>query len=112
MIKTRIGLAAFACVLTAAQPARSEQRASPICLYDGKILQRRADICVQKSMMLTCSSDQTLRDLENCRRQGNQRAVRQSDCAQCAALASQACAPDARGASLERPGQRGLFKVL
>lgn len=59
MIKTSIGLAAFACVLTVAQPARSEQSASPICLYDSKSYSDGAYICVQKSMMLTCSSDGT-----------------------------------------------------
>lgn len=45
--------------MISAQPARSEQGASPICLYDSKSYSDGAYICAQKFMMLTCSSDGT-----------------------------------------------------
>jgi hypothetical protein len=43
--------------LAAAQPMQSS--AGPACLYDSRSYSNGAYICVQKSLMLTCSSDGT-----------------------------------------------------
>jgi hypothetical protein len=54
---------AFLCCsgLAAAEPLRSEQKvvAAPACLYESKSYSDGAFLCVQKSLMLNCSSDGT-----------------------------------------------------
>jgi hypothetical protein len=45
--------------LVAAEPARSETKtaAAPACIYESKSYSDGAYICIQKSLMLNCSSD-------------------------------------------------------
>ena len=98
--------------LAAAPPARSEQGPVPACLYNSKLYSDGAYICVQKSLMLTCSSDgtratwKTVADKDVSERCVNPIALSVPP----TALAE--CAPNAHGASLERPGQGRLSKCF
>jgi hypothetical protein len=63
MIRRCIWMFAHVCCwgVVAAAPLRAEQKvtAGPACLYDSKSYSDGAYICVQKSLMLNCSSDGT-----------------------------------------------------
>jgi hypothetical protein len=63
MIRCSIWMPACVCcaAMAAIAPLRAEQKlnAGPTCLYESKSYSDGAYICVQKSLMLNCSSDGT-----------------------------------------------------